>query len=50
MQQQVGPPNGGTPIPQAKAIAEADMLSFLGMNPSLKEGRIILLSDGQSTL
>ncbi len=43
------PPNGGTPIPQARDAAIARMNAFFGANSSVKEGRIILLSDGQST-
>lgn len=42
-------PNGETPLPQAKVAAESDLLGYLGANPAMSEGRIILLSDGQST-
>jgi len=43
------PPNGGTPIPQARDAAISDLSVYLNINPNLKEGRVILLSDGQST-
>lgn len=42
-------PNGGTPLPQAKDAAWAEMQRFLAENPSVNDGRIVLLSDGQST-
>jgi Mg-chelatase subunit ChlD/triacylglycerol esterase/lipase EstA (alpha/beta hydrolase family) len=42
-------PNGGTPIPQAKDAAYSDMLAYLNANSGFREGRIVLLSDGQST-
>lgn len=42
-------PNGGTPLPQAKDAAWAEMQRFLGSNPGINDGRIVLLSDGQST-
>jgi Mg-chelatase subunit ChlD len=42
-------PWGGTPLPQAVERTTNQMLSYLQNNPNLEEGRIILLSDGQST-
>jgi Mg-chelatase subunit ChlD len=42
-------PNGGTPLPQAKDAAYNDLLGYLDANGSFPEGRIVLLSDGQST-
>lgn len=42
-------PNGGTPLPQAKDAAFYDISNYLNANTNLKEGRIVLLSDGQST-
>jgi len=42
-------PSGGTPLPQAKDAAAAEMQRFLAANANVKEGGIVLLSDGQST-
>jgi Mg-chelatase subunit ChlD/pimeloyl-ACP methyl ester carboxylesterase len=42
-------PDGATPLPQAKDAAFAEVTRYLDSNPTLKEGRVILLSDGQST-
>lgn len=42
-------PNGGTPLPQAKDAAFNDLSNYLNAHTNLKEGRIVLLSDGQST-
>ncbi len=41
--------DGATPLPQAKSAAEARMLLQLQMSLTGREGRVILLSDGQST-
>jgi Mg-chelatase subunit ChlD len=42
-------PGGETPLPQAKDTAWAEMERFLAAKPNIKEGRIVVLSDGQST-
>ena len=42
-------PDGGTPLPQAIEKATAQVNGFLNARPDLNEGRIVLLSDGQST-
>jgi hypothetical protein len=42
-------PDGGTPLPQGKDAAIAEMIAYLNTHPEIKAGRIILLSDGQST-
>ena len=42
-------PGGGTPSPQAVEVALNEMKAFLNKHPNVAEGRIILLSDGQST-
>lgn len=42
-------PDGGTPLPQAVEKATNQTLAYLNSHPELSEGRIILLSDGQST-
>lgn len=49
MRSRLPAPNGGTPLPQAKDAAWAEMERFLNSNPNAREGRIVLLSDGQST-
>lgn len=49
LRSQIPSPNGGTPLPQAVDRTTAQMISYLQSRPSLDEGRIILLSDGQST-
>ncbi len=42
-------PDGATPLPQGIQVAQTEMESYLARHPDLKEGRIIVLSDGQST-
>ncbi|MDQ3800450.1 MAG: peptidoglycan DD-metalloendopeptidase family protein [Acidobacteriota bacterium] len=42
-------PDGGTPLPQGKDAAIGEMIAYLKAHPEIKGGRIILLSDGQST-
>ncbi|MGI8639826.1 MAG: VWA domain-containing protein [Pyrinomonadaceae bacterium] len=42
-------PDGGTPLPQAVDKAKNQVSDYLNSRPQLDEGRVILLSDGQST-
>jgi Mg-chelatase subunit ChlD/triacylglycerol esterase/lipase EstA (alpha/beta hydrolase family) len=42
-------PDGGTPLPQGIKKATDQIWTYLSSRPELSEGRIILLSDGQST-
>lgn len=49
MRSQIPRPDGGTPLPQAVDKSVAQMLDYLNANPNIPLGRIILLSDGQST-
>ena len=49
MRSQIPNPDGGTPLPQAIDRSVAQMLSYLTANPNISLGRIIVLSDGQST-
>ena len=42
-------PDGGTPLPQAIEKVTAQINNYLNSRPQLTEGRIVLLSDGQST-
>ncbi len=38
-----------TPLPQARDVAINSIIDYIDSNPAFKQGRIILLSDGQST-
>lgn len=40
---------GGTPSPQALEVATQQMQAYLTANPSVQQGRIIMMSDGQSS-
>ena len=46
---QLPKPDGGTPLPQAIDRSVAQMTDYLNANPNISSGRIIVLSDGQST-
>ncbi len=48
MSNRIPKPDGGTPLPQALEYSQNSMANYLFAN-RLKEGRIILLSDGEST-
>lgn len=49
MRSRIPAPDGGTPLPQAVDRSVAQMLDYLNATPNINFGRIILLSDGQST-
>ena len=46
--QNIPQPNGATPLPQATQISEAHLRQYLIVN-SLKQGKLIVMSDGEST-
>lgn len=49
MRSQIPAPNGNTPLPQAIDRSVEQLKSYLDANPNVSLGRVIILSDGEST-
>ena len=49
MRSNIPKPDGGTPLPQAIERSGAQISDYLNANPNVNSGRLVVLSDGQST-
>lgn len=49
MRSSIPKPDGGTPLPQAIEKSGAQINDYLNRNPNVNLGRLVVLSDGQST-
>jgi Mg-chelatase subunit ChlD len=49
MNYRIPKPDGGTPLPQALQTSINTLTDYLNSNQAVKDGRIVVLSDGQST-
>ena len=49
MRSQIPRPDGGTPLPQGIERSSAQLNDYLNVHPNINLGRLVILSDGQST-